>query len=464
MGIPGIMIAAAGSGSGKTVTTCAILEALRRRNLSVAAFKCGPDYIDPMFHREVLGKEAENLDLFFLEKDRLRQLYEKETASHDIAVTEGVMGYYDGMIFGKDQGSSYDVAKTLELPVILVVPCKGMALSAAAVIKGLTEFREDSRIRGVILNRISPMLYPRMKEMVERELAAQGLSVRVLGYLPENDAFRLESRHLGLVTPQDMENLKQQIWDAADIIKDTIDFDLLFEIAKEAKTKEIQSESKITCEPAEVGEKPVIAVARDEAFCFYYKDNLRLLRELGCELAFFSPLHDSKLPEGTRGILLGGGYPELYVKELSKNQEMLFAIRQWVKEKKPCLAECGGFQYLQENLEGKDGISYPMVGVIPSSSVRKERLVRFGYIDVEAKKEGMYLRQGEHIRAHEFHYWDSEDNGCDCVASKPDGKRSWDCIHMDGSLCAGYPHLYYRSFPAFAQRFVDACRKVKESK
>lgn len=448
------MIAASGSGSGKTVISCALLSALRQRGLKAAACKCGPDYIDPMFHREVLGIESENLDLYFCEGALLRELFDAHTQEAQVAVIEGVMGYYDGMELSSERASSYDVARTLDVPVILAVPCKGMALSVVAAILGMVEFKEDSNVRGILLNRISGSLYPRMKAMIEAELAKRGRSIPVVGYVPEDEAFSLESRHLGLVTPQELDHIKDQLQKAGQIISETVDLDLLLEIGRKRAPH--------VCLKEALSGKIKVAVARDEAFCFYYKDNLDLLEKLGCQLISFSPLHDKKLPEGVQGIILGGGYPELYAQTLSENIQMRKAVQEAVAGGMPCLAECGGFMYLHEEMEAEDGRAYPMAGVIEGKTMRTPKLVRFGYIKVHPRKEGGLLEAGETLKGHEFHYWDSTDNGTDCQAVKPDGKRSFECIHMKGSLFAGFPHVYYYSNPAFARRFVQRCRDWEE--
>lgn len=452
-----IMIAAASSGSGKTVISCALMSAFAKRGLRVAACKCGPDYIDPMFHREVLGVESENLDLFFCEAEVLKGLYREHTAGADVTITEGVMGYYDGRSLESEEGSSYDVARTLDIPVILVVPCRGMARSVIPSILGMLTFCGDSRIRGILLNRISGGLYPRMKELIESELSARGYNIPVAGYVPEDAVFTLKSRHLGLVTPQEITAIRSRLRKAGELLAKTVDLELLLQIGA-ACTAEAQEKPSAKAHVQEVtGKKIPIGIAWDEAFCFYYKDNLRYLETLGCELVRFSPLRDECLPEGIRGLLLGGGYPELYAGRLAENAKMRRAVRQAVEAGMPCIAECGGFMYLHRELLGEDGVSYPMAGVIPGRAVRQDRLVRFGYVEIQALREGMFLQEGESIRGHEFHYWDSTDNGSDCLAVKPDKRRSWECIHMKGSLFAGYPHIHFYANPLFAQRFVKCC-------
>lgn len=455
MRIPRVLIAAAASGSGKTVCSCGIMYALKEQGIRLVSGKCGPDYIDPMFHREVLHINVQNLDLFFYEKETLRELFVRHCKDAQLAVIEGVMGYYDGMGIDTDRGSSYDVARTLKTPVILVVSCKGSALSAAALMKGMIEFRKDSNIRGILLNRVSEMLYPRMKQMLETQLSKEGYEIPVIGYIPEHPAFGLESRHLGLVTPEETKDLKQKLHEAGEILKKTIDWETFFAIADGAPEMKEYTEAK---EPAKAEEIP-IAVARDEAFCFYYKDNLELLEKLGCKLIPFSPLRDKALPQGVWGLILGGGYPEEHAKALSVNEGMLDSIRNAIQGGMPCHAECGGFLYLQGQLADREGTMYPMAGIFQGNAFPRGKLVRFGYVNLTAQKDGAFLKKGETLKGHEFHYWDSTDNGKDVKAEKPDGKRAWECIHMRGTLFAGFPHISYGSNRRFAERFVTEARR-----
>lgn len=370
------------------------------------------------------------------------------------------MGYYDGMALHSVKGSAYEIARVLGMPVILVVPCRGMGVSVLAQLKGFLEFRRDHSIRGILLNRISPALYPRMRDMIHQGLREMGRGeIRVVGYLPEDESLQFESRHLGLVTPEETAGLRERLDRAGELVSRTVDLELLLQIAGSAEELVSERDQKQVIrkrkEPVRVG------IARDRAFCFYYPDNLECLREQGCELVPFSPLKDQGLPHGCAGLVLGGGYPELWARELAGNRELLSQIREVVAGGIPCLAECGGFQYLQERLEGADGSWHEMAGVIPSVSSSRGKLVRFGYVTVRAESDGRYLKSGEEIRGHEFHHWDSTDSGSDCLAAKPAGGRTWPCIHMKGSLFAGYPHLYYPSNPKFAARFAEACRDYR---
>lgn len=404
MRIPRILLAAGASGSGKTLITCGLLQALVNRNLTVASFKCGPDYIDPMFHSRVIGAKSANLDTFFTSPEVTRYLLSENAANCEIAVMEGVMGYYDGVAGTTTQASAYDLASVTDTPVILIVNSKGMSVSLAAYIKGFAEYRKDSHIKGVILNQMSPMLYPRMKELLEKET---GLSV--LGYVPKVEDCVIESRHLGLVLPDEIPQLRERLQKLAKILEDTLEIDEILKLAADAS--EVQAaEPRISFHL----EKTVrIGVAEDEAFCFYYKDNFRLLKSMGAELVTFSPMRDEHLPENLKGLILGGGYPELNARELEANVSMREDIHRALNDGMPCLAECGGFMYLHDEMEAMDGNSYHMAGVISGRAYRTQRLNRFGYVTLTQKKEVLGMNDMGGIPAHEFHYFDSENCGDD---------------------------------------------------
>ncbi len=449
MSIPRILLTAPASGSGKTLITCGILQALVNRGLKVASFKCGPDYIDPMFHGNVIGTKSRNLDTFFTDPDTTRYLFCKNASGCDVAVAEGVMGYYDGLGGMKTEGSTYDAACTLDLPTILIVNGRGASLSLLALVKGFLEYRKDSHIRAVILNQVSPMIYQGLKRQMEEELG-----IRVLGYVPKVTELALESRHLGLKLPGEIRELKEKLARLAEVLEDTLDLDGLLALAKEAPDLQaVRPDFPVLPE----GKRPRIAVAQDEAFCFTYLDNLELLEDMGAELVPFSPLEDETLPEGAKGMILSGGYPELHAARLSGNTSMLRAIRRAVENGMPCIAECGGFLYLHRELEGADGVYYPMAGVIDAKAYRTDRLGRFGYITLEAGKDQLLGSRGMTIRGHEFHYWDSERCGEDFHARKPAGCREWDCVCAGESLYAGFPHLFYYSNPDAAYEFLKKC-------
>ena len=334
----------------------------------------GPDYIDPMFHSRVIGTKSRNLDSFFAKEDTLRYLLEKNARDCEISVIEGVMGYYDGLAGISPKASAYDVARITKTPAVLIVNAKGMSLSAAAFVKGFVEYREDSQIRGVILNQISPMMYPRLKQIIE-----ETLPVKVYGYVPVVKDCVLESRHLGLVMPEEIADLHDKLMKLAEILERSVDIDGLLELAEGAE--ELPVQEPLTGYHTQRNVR--IALAKDEAFCFFYQDNLELLEEMGAQLIPFSPIHDEKLPENIDGMLFHGGYPELYAKALSENKKMLTSVREAVQAGIPYMAECGGFMYLHQEMEDMEGHSWPMAGVIPGKSWRTPRLTRFGYITLE---------------------------------------------------------------------------------
>lgn len=454
---PRFMLAAGASGSGKTLITCGVLQLLKNRGYQISAFKCGPDYIDPMFHEKVLKTKSRNLDTFFTEDSLTRYLFAKNAKGADLSVMEGVMGFYDGLGGVSEKASAYDLAKVTETPVILVVNTKGMSLSVVAYLKGFCDFRKNSGIQGVILNQMSPMLYPQMKEKIETELG-----IRVYGYVPKATNCVIESRHLGLVLPGEVEELEKKLQKLAAILEDSLDVEGILELADSAPMLDVEvpewveslqsqkhlPEQNIEHQSAQ-NSMPRIAVARDEAFCFIYEDNLQLLRELGAEIVEFSPLHDGHLPEDIQGLLLYGGYPELYAKTLSENHSMLKEIRESIENGLPCMAECGGFMYLHKWMEDMEGTAFPMVGTIEGKAYKTEKLGRFGYVT---------LQENPILRGHEFHYFDSTNCGEHFLAKKPVGKRSWRCMHKTENLLAGFPHLYYYASPSLAVEFVKKAK------
>ena len=458
------MIAAPKSGSGKTMITCALLQLLKDSGKNVSSYKCGPDYIDPMFHQKVLGVPSKNLDTFFTDEKTTVQLFLDKRADGDFAVLEGVMGLYDGLGGIYEQGSSYHLAKVTQTPIILVVDAKGMGKSVLALIAGFLQYDTQHLIKGVLLNRMSKGYYDIIKPLIEKEL-----SVKVVGYFPEQKDIRLESRHLGLVMPDELADIKEQLDELAGRLKKTIDLDMLLDIAAEAEeiTKTTNTEQmQIQNQNNTVN----IAVAMDEAFCFYYEDNLRLLEKCGAKLQYFSPLHDTKLPDNCDALLLGGGYPELYAKELSENLSMRNSIKTAFKTGLPTVAECGGFMYLHTYIhniceEDADAQNYVfgMTGALDSECHFKGKLVRFGYIELE-EKHSNFLSPNEKIKAHEFHYYDSTDNGADCIATKPATGRRYDCVISHDNYWLGFPHLYYPSNPHFAESLVRKAYEYRRNK
>lgn len=442
------LLAGTGSGCGKTTVTCAVVQALADRGLRVGAFKCGPDYIDPMFHSRITGAKSANLDGFFFSENTLRYLLARNSRDRDVSVIEGVMGYYDGAGMTTTRASTWETGRTVGAPTVLAVSARGAALSVLAVIQGFLTLEADSGIRGVILNHCSPMAYQSLAGAIRERFAGR---VEPLGFLPPMPECALESRHLGLVTAGEVEGLREKMGLLARQAERTIDLDGLLRLADSAPP--------LRFDPVELpryGERARIAVARDRAFCFYYEDSLAALEELGGELVPFSPLSDGALPENIHGLLLGGGYPELYAADLARNESMRRAVRAAVEAGLPCIAECGGFMYLTQAIG-----EHPMAGVLPGRCFDAGRLTRFGYVTLRAREDCLLCRAGEEIRGHEFHYWDAEAPGGAFTARKPGG-RTWDCAIAAKTLYAGYPHFHFYANPAFAVNFYEACLKEKK--
>ena len=446
-----IMFAAMSSDSGKTSVTCGMLSLLAEMGLDPCAFKCGPDYIDPMFHRSVLGVSSHNIDLYMSDKDYVRKMFRRYSSGHGACVVEGVMGYYDGLSGTSLQASACDVAETLDLPVVLVVRPKGTALTLAALIKGMAEFRKPTHIKGVILNDCSKMVYTAFAKSYEKETG-----IPVLGYIPHVEGAEFKSRHLGLYTAGEIEDITSRIAKIRDAIKEGVDLDLLMKVcsAEDIPAADI-------AEASDEG-RPVIAVANDEAFNFIYDETLDALRDSGADIRFFSPVNDAAIPDDAAGLYIPGGYPELYAEKLEANETMRKSVADAMKSGMPIVAECGGFLYLGKQLAGRDGVFHDMTGVLPGSAENGGKLVRFGYAELKSNKDSMLLKEGESIPVHEFHYWDSTENGQDLSASKTLSGRTWECGFAGDTMYAGFPHLYMAGHPEMAERFVEACRSYKK--
>jgi len=433
---PRVMFAATRSGSGKTTVTCGVLAALKKQNIKVQAYKCGPDYIDPMFHRTVLGINTGNLDTFFAGADAIGRILARDTKDAELIVMEGVMGYYDGVGGTTTMASSYELSKVTKTPVVLIVDAKGASVTLAAIIRGIMEYKKDSRIVGVILNRVSPMFYSRIKHVIETECG-----IPVLGYLPEDASFAVPSRHLGLLQPDEMQKQRDWVETVAKAARKTIDIDGILEIAAQAEMLQIQKATGET-EKSKFPAGYRIGVARDAAFSFYYRENLRMLEDMGATLVYFSPLTDAHVSE-VDALIFGGGYPELYAKQLYENQSMRASVWQALEAGMPCHAECGGFLYLGKSLADAEGNVYEMVGFLDGAGFRTERLQRFGYVEL-APQEADAFAVNTVLRGHEFHYWDSTDCGDACLAWKPLSKqKTYPCMVKKKGTFAGFPHLYY---------------------
>lgn len=440
---PRLLLAGTGSGCGKTTVTTALLRALQRRGVPLAAFKCGPDYIDPMFHTEALGVPSRNLDLFFVDEAEVRGQLARHIPADGVGIIEGVMGYYDGVSGNTDIASAAHLARATQTPSVLIVRPRGQSLSLAAEIKGFRDFAPNT-LAGVILNGVSAGMYSFYRAIAEQA------GLPVFGFLPPVPEGEIPDRHLGLVTAAEIGDLQAKLDRLADAAETGLDLDGLLALARTALPLADESVPLVP-----VVDQPVrIAVARDKAFCFYYADNLDVLRALGAELVPFSPLTDRALPERIDGLYIGGGYPEVHKAQLAANCTMRDSIRAAVLGGLPTIAECGGLLYLHRTLDGAE-----MAGVIDADANLTKKLQPFGYVTLTAKRDNLLCRAGERIRAHAFHYAVSSHEGADFDAVKPNG-RAWACVHATETLYAGFPHLYFRSNPVFAENFVRrAARK-----
>lgn len=446
--VPRVLFAGANSGCGKTSITCGVLHALTKRGIKIQSYKCGPDYIDPMLHGHITGRECRNLDPFFSTKEDLAYLMAKDSRGAQLCVVEGVMGYYDGIGVSSEK-STHTVSMATQTPVILIVNVKGMSHTMIPLIKGLIEYQKNP-VKGVILNRCSKGLYGMMKPEIEN-----ALGIKVVGYFPQKEGIHIGSRHLGLMTAAEIRNLDEVLNLLGETAQEGIDLDAVLEIANNARPLQEAPKQDVPKE-----KKARIAVADDKAFCFYYKENLEILEQLGAELVSFSPVNDRELPEGTDGIYLGGGYPETYRKELSENETMRRSIKEAVSRGVPMIAECGGFMYAADHLVETDKSRAPMLGLIPTDvQMTKKLSMEFGYVTMETMEDTPFFKKGRKVRVHEFHYSKADKRGQACVMTKQTG-RQWKGLYVQGNVLAGYPHFYFHNCKEIAENFVNLAAKI----
>lgn len=464
MKIPALIIGGTASGVGKTTFTCGLLKLLLERGLRPRAFKCGPDYIDPSFHEQVLNTSVRNLDLFLSGPDIVRALYAFHAAGYDISIIEGVSGYYDEIGYETKNGT-WELAETLQIPVILLVSANSSDASLEAVIKEFLERKENSHIAGVVFNNMSATEYSEAVKIARR------CDVEALGYLPHEDIFHLRSRQQGIVMTSEVSRIKETIGHIADRMAQTIDLDRILEIAKMAAPQDMEKSREhlkvqITDGIEDDEDGPVIGVAKDIAFCFYYEDNLDFLKACGAKIVYFSPMYDSELPAGCSALYLGGGYPEFSGETLAHNQKIIQAVRLSIMDGMPCVAECGGYPYLHERLEGAERSMYPMTGVVSGDAVYERRQKCFGYVEMITDKDCLLAGKGERIRAYSFHNWQSKGEKQDITVRNVSDGESWHEGICSDTLYAAFPHLYFRGCPEAGMRFVQAARdyRIKKEK
>lgn len=455
-GAAGLIVAGVASSSGKTAFTLGLMEALKRRGLEIQPFKAGPDYIDAGLHTAVAKRPSYNLDTWMCEVKGVKKTFAGKSGGADVAVIEGVMGLFDGKDGVTDEGSTAHLAKSLGLPVLLVVNAEKAGRSIAAVIKGFEAFDPKVKIRWVVFNKVAS---PRHFEIL-RDSARARVKAEVIGYIPRDASLVIPERHLGLTTRHDIapQQWKTFMKKAADIVERTVDVGRLLMVLPQLKAGKAQGAAR----PVDVRAR--VAVARDSAFCFYYEENLDILKSFGAQLLFFSPLNDGKLPLGTDGIYIGGGYPELYAKALERNSKLREEVNTKVVSGMPVYAECGGLMYLGKYIENGKGGPFEMTGIFPWTSRLAAKRKALGYREVTAKEGCLFLPKGVSVRGHEFHYSELKTKPPAvvrrvfkvCGAGKIEDEG-----YVIKNALATYVHLHFAACPAFAEGFVDKCEEYR---
>lgn len=451
--IPRIVVAGAGSGTGKTLVTLGLIGALRRRGLTVQPFKCGPDYIDPGWHSAAAGRRCRNLDSWMLGEDALRGALLRGSAGADIAIIEGVMGLFDGALFGSSAHSTADIATRLDAPVALVFDISKVGRSVAAMALGFQHFDPASRVAAVVLNFAGSERHA----LGCAEAISQLAGLTTLGWMTRSPALALPERHLGLHLAAEAERREAVIDAAAAMVAEHFDLDAVLALARSAPPL-AADEGALNDAPAQ---GPILAIARDAAFSFYYEDDLDLLASEGVRLAPFSPVAGDRLPRGAAGVYLGGGYPELHARALAANTDLWRDIRGLHERGAPILAECGGFMALTEALIDGDGVCHRMGGLIPGAAHMTPKLAALGYREATASVDTLLARQGETLRGHEFHFsvWDVEEPPSPAWsvtgASRAEPVAAG---HADRGLLASYLHVPLAQRPGAARRLAEALR------
>ena len=448
-----LIVAGTGSGAGKTTVTLGIMAALKAKGYAVQGFKCGPDYIDPTYHTAVTGRPSRNLDSWMCPPPVVKEMFARGCQAVDIAVIEGVMGLFDGKSPLNNEGSTAEIAALTDSPVLLVVDCGTMARSAAAIVWGFQSFSPYIRICGVIANQVgSKGHYELIREAVEQECG-----IPVLGYLEKDERLAMPERHLGLVPSIERGELEPFFGYLADSVAERFDLDRL----RETMGTSPAEDAPVLFKGAPATAKARIAVAKDEAFSFYYPENLELLEHYGAECVYFSPLRGERVPNGVQGLYIGGGFPEEYAAALSRQHSVHESIREAVGRGVLTLAECGGFMYLTEEIVTASGERYPMVGLVPGRVKMQGRLAALGYREIAGTEGNFLLGPRDQARGHEYHYSVYESAGEVPHAYETTGMRGRRREgYLRGNLVAGYTHLHFASAPEAAKRWVDGCAKL----
>ncbi|WP_128103878.1 cobyrinate a,c-diamide synthase [Paenibacillus sp. DCT19] len=513
---PRLIIAGTGSGAGKTTVTLGLMKALDERGLRVQGFKCGPDYIDPTYHTAVTGRPSRNLDAWMTSPEYVRNTFVQAADGQDISIIEGVMGLYDGKDPLSNTGSTAEIATVTQTPVILVVDVRSMARSAAAIVLGFQQLEPELNIAGVIVNRCgSSGHYQIVKKAIE-----QMCDIPVVGWLKREEDMSIPERHLGLVPAIERGELDPLFQRAADALREGTDLDLLLKIAgaapplesrslvseleeqqlsddeqrsepkhpseqersqqnqqseqsqqdqkdQQEKNEHQEHQERLSDQQQHAQARPVIAVARDAAFNFYYPDNLELLEEAGAQLTYFSPIAGEGIPADADSIYLGGGFPEEFAEAIATNRLFLEGLREAACQHMPLFAECGGYMVLAESLTDRQGVTFNMAGIVPAHVQMQTKRAALGYREASAVQDSFLLEKGDTLRGHEFHYSTMTYHDTDTIpyayetkgmrGLKPEGYNS-------GHILAGYTHVHLGSNPGAAYRWVEHCRMYRQSK
>jgi cobyrinic acid a,c-diamide synthase len=455
--IPRLLISATGSGAGKTTAAIALMGALRARGMRVAAFKCGPDYLDPTYHRRATGSPAHNLDGWIMDRASVLATFARAAADADIAVIEGMMGLFDGASPTSDEGSSAEIARWLAAPVLLVVDASGMARSVAAVAHGFGHFDPQLQLGGLICNRVGSRGHLDL-------LRAASTEVRVLGGFPVEARLAFPERHLGLLSAEH-NNIAQPLFDAwAEMASQWLDLDGIVTLAQSAPALDASAEVELWPRDVASPLRCRIGIAYDDAFHFYYEDNLRRLEAAGADLVRFAPTRETRLPD-VDGLYFGGGYPEALAAELSGNRPMIDAVRVFARSGGPIYAECGGLMYLSDGIRTLERRTWPMLGLIAGEAVMAERLQALGYVDVETRGESILGPAGMRMRGHQFRYstLTPPPQQIERVYEvRPRWGEPFAEGYSTGNVLASYVHVHWASNPRAAEGFAHSCASWRE--
>ena len=460
--LPRIMIAGTNSGVGKTTVTLGIMSALVQKGINVQGFKAGPDYIDPSHHTFVTGNASRNLDTWVMGNSTCQELFARSAANADISVIEGVMGLYDGSIDSTGHGSSAHLAKILNTPVILVVNASGVAQSAGAIVMGFKEFDKEINLTGIILNNIgSQSHYDCIKKTIE-----ETCSVTVLGYLKKDQDITIPERHLGLI-PSEEEKINSALYEKlGQMVLETIDTDRLINRAESSGIFPDYTKSIFINKNGPLN--VTLAIAKDNAFCFYYQDDIDLFEALGATIKRFSPLNDRCLPDDIDGIFIGGGFPELYADRLMQNESMINSILEADKRGTVIYGECGGMMYLLEKLIDCEGRSFKMSGILSGTAVMEEKRQGLGYVIADVTCDNVICKKGDTFRAHEFHWSKLQHVPDDTMFAyntrKSNGKRTGVDGICKSNVLASYTHMHFSSNPELARNMLTAMAKISKGK